>query len=126
MPTPIGLLLLVQRHLTPTVKSSNDDWPQLRLRNGIPGRYDGAIVKTDGPSPTGAPATFRSVTVWSTIPGRIPPTGEPMPGNSEAELPPFPVGFPMVALVPTGKPKGGPEKNGGFNPNVPELPPLNG
>src|ERR1700753_716327 len=67
-----------------------------------------------------------SVAVASTTPGRIPPTGEPMPGKNDAPLkrPPCPVEGPSVALKP-GKPKSVPRAPGP-NPKVPAVPPTKG
>ena len=64
--------------------------------------------------------------VANTIPGRMLPTGEPMPGNNDAAPcePPPPVAGPIWALKP-GKPNNEPI-GPAVNPNVPAEPPIYG
>src|ERR1051326_9534712 len=74
--------------------------------NGASGRYAGSVVNETGTVIGKVKAVGGKVAVASTTPGRMLPTGEPMPGENEAPLkvPPPPVGGPSVALNP-GKPK---------------------
>src|SRR5438067_11239306 len=67
----MALFKLFTRHLNPASKELNDDVPQVRLSNGASGKYDGARVKTDGPSPAGALALLTSGIVCRTMLGRI-------------------------------------------------------
>src|SRR5579885_848001 len=94
--------------------------------NGASGRYEGSVVNETGTVIGRVRAVAGSVAVAKTTPGRMPPTGEPMPGKNDAPLnvPPPPVGDPIVAVKP-GKPKSEP-RCPAVSPKVPALPPTNG
>src|SRR5882672_2219916 len=101
--------------------------------NGASGKYDGAIVNVAGTITCDSGLAFTggrqlpvnavhgSITVDSTMPGRMLPTGEPIPGKFDAapKLPLPPLGVPMRltnggAIALPVKPKFGP------------TPPING
>src|ERR1700741_1917232 len=81
--------------------------PYRRLTKGASGKYDGATVNVSGIVMGSVSAVAGSVVVARTTPGKIPPTGEPIPGKVSAG-PKFPLfgdttGGPSRALKP-GKP----------------------
>src|SRR5215207_7094095 len=107
MPTPSGLFGPVKRTLAPTTKLVKELSPNKRFTNGASGKYVGATVNVSGTVIGSVSAVAGSVVVANTIPGRMPPTGEPIPGKLSAE-PKVPLlgwatGGPSNALKP-GKP----------------------
>src|SRR4029078_6987579 len=94
---PKSLFGPVSRIFAPTTMSPKLDSPYRRLMNGASGRYDGAIVNVVGTVIGRVRAVAGRVVVASTMPGRMLPTGEPMPGKFDAlpKLPLPPNGVPM-------------------------------
>src|SRR5216684_4685840 len=98
------------RHLAPATNVENDDWPYKRFTNGASGKYVGDTVKTVGTTigfcgfgrPGGRQLPVNAVqgivNVASTMPGKMLPTTEPMPGYLLAapKLPLPPVGVPIA------------------------------
>src|SRR6185369_8158448 len=91
------------------------DSPYRRLMNGASGKYAGATVNVVGTVIGRVRAVAGRVVVASTTPGRMLPTGEPMPGKFDAlpKLPLPPNGVPMRlvyggAMMLPVKPKFGP------------------
>src|SRR2546421_5201154 len=94
--------------------------------NGASGKYDGVTVKETGTSIGSVNAVGGSAVVASTMPGRMLPTGEPMPGKLPAapKLPPPPEAGPSVAPNGTAarskpKPAAVPPVNGNCTKNGP-------
>ena len=84
--------------MAPATKFVKLDSPYIRFTKGASGKYAGEIVNTPG---TVMLRCVRVMAVWfveSTIPGRILPTTEPMPGKFDA-APKFPL--PPVAAPRT-------------------------
>src|SRR5215208_4944688 len=125
-PTPSGLFGPVKRIFAPTTKLVKLLSPYSRFTNGASGRYVGATVNVSGIVIGKFNWVAGSCVVANTMPGRMPPTGEPIPGKLSA-VPKVPLlgcttGGPSCALKP-GKP------NccwPGAKPNVPAEPPTNG
>src|SRR5712692_6560960 len=96
IPTPKGLLGEVNRILAPPTKLVKLDCPYNRLTKGASGKYEGATVKLVGTTigfnepglPGGRQFPVNCVqgrtVVAKTTPGRMLPTGEPMPGKALA------------------------------------------
>src|SRR5712692_3409466 len=96
MPTPKGLLGEVNRILAPPTKLVKLDCPYNRLTKGASGKYAGDVVKlvgmTIGLNGPGLPggrqlpvnAVHGIIAVASTTPGKILPTGDPIPGKTLA------------------------------------------
>ena|SRR5947209_5281004 len=95
---------------------------------GASGKYDGSVVKETGTVIGPVKAVLGNTVVAKTTPGRMLPTGEPMPGKKAAvpKLPvPPPVAAPSVKVQPAGHPVvrtllAAP------TPNVPAVPPTKG
>src|SRR5712691_11499414 len=96
MPTPKGLLGEVNRILAPPTKLVKLDCPYNRLTKGASGKYVGDVVKLVGTTigfnepglPGGRQLPVKAVqgncAVASTMPGKILPTGDPIPGKALA------------------------------------------
>ena len=82
----------------PTVMSVKLESPYKRLMNGASGKYAGAVVNVSETVRTLNVRFAGIVRVASTIPGKMLPIGDPMPGKWEEEpkFPPPPVGTPMT------------------------------
>src|SRR5205807_2099524 len=94
--------------------------------NGASGRYEGAMVNVVGTSIGRVSAVAGRIVVASTIPGRILPTTEPMPGKlSAAPKLPLPEAFAPSVKVQAGQPNKVPRAPGP-KPKVPAEPPTNG
>src|SRR5437762_1423984 len=106
-PAPSGLFGPVKRIFAPTTKLVKLLSPYRRFTNGASGKYDGEIVNVSGMVIGSVKAVAGSVVVANTTPGRMPPTGEPIPGKLSAgpKVPLFgcTTGGPSWALKP-GKP----------------------
>src|ERR1044072_7454958 len=104
---PSGLFGPVKRIFAPRTKLSKLLCPYRRFTNGASGRYVGATVNVVGTVIGSVRAVAGSWVVARTIPGRMLPTGEPIPGKLSAgpKLPLFGwvTGGPSNALKP-GKP----------------------
>src|SRR5437868_5380444 len=94
--------------------------------NGASGKYDGATVNVAGMICARVVSVAGTVVVVRMMPGKILPTGEPMPGKKPAapKLPPPPVAGPSVALNGTAarskpKPAAVPPVNGNGTKNGP-------
>src|SRR5687768_10344191 len=91
------------------------DSPYSRLINGASGKYDGNIEKVSG-TVSGLNVRFAGITrVANTIPGKMLPTTEPIPGKFDAapKFPLPPVGVPITlvnggAIIFPVNPKFGP------------------
>src|SRR5205085_9404175 len=88
--------------------------------NGASGKYEGAMVNVAGTSCARVVNVAGTTVVVSTMPGRMLPTGEPMPGKKPAapKLLPPPEAGPRVAV------KGGPPVRS--KPKPAAVPPVNG
>ena|SRR5205085_8869986 len=94
--------------------------------NGASGKYEGAMVNVAGTSCARVVNVAGTTVVVSTMPGRMLPTGEPMPGKKPAapKLLPPPEAGPKVAEKGTAarsklKPAAGPPVNGNCTKNGP-------
>src|SRR6266550_4830273 len=112
----------VNRIFAPATKLLKLDSPYSRLINGASGKYDGAIVARLGTTiALNCGGTGACTRVVKTIPGRMIPTGDPMPGKNDApeKFPPPPNGVPSLLTY------------GGANalpvsPKLGPTPPING
>src|SRR5215213_4719678 len=106
-PTPSGLFGPVKRILAPNTRFVKLLSPKRRFTNGASGRYVGVVVNVSGTVIGSVKAVAGSVVVASTMPGRMLPAGEPIPGKLSAgpKLPLFgwTTAGPSSALKP-GKP----------------------
>src|SRR5213593_1819408 len=94
-PIPSALFGAVSRIFAPNTKFVKLDSPYNRFTNGASGKYVGAIVKRRGTVNVLNVRFGGIVRVDRTTPGRILPTGDPIPGKMEA-CPKFP--FPPDAV----------------------------
>src|SRR6266496_115960 len=121
MPQPkaeFGPLSLI---FAPTTWSVKLDSPYSRLMNGASGKYAGEMVNVAGTVIGSVVAVAGTTRVESTIPGRMLPTTEPMPGKFDAA--------PKLPFSPDGVPSR--LTNGGamllpVNPKFGPVPPING
>src|SRR6266550_2688702 len=111
----------VNRIFAPATKLLKLDSPYSLFMNGASGKYEGAIVERRGATIARVVAVGGITCVVSTTPGRMLPTGDPMPGKNDApeKFPPPPNGVPSLLT------------NGGanalpVNPKFGPTPPING
>src|SRR6266550_1353329 len=88
----------VNRIFAPATKLLKLDSPYSLFMNGASGKYEGAIVERRGATIARVVAVGGITCVVSTTPGRMLPTGDPIPGKNDApeKFPPPPNGVPSV------------------------------